>query len=175
MFKNGAVLFLVYAGVGVVIGALVALLEWITIKVALGAVLSAPLWVQLILPPIGLIIVYAIIQKTAKGETTTSDAYIESFHSGSGAEASALLPKLVSSFGTIGSGGAVGIEGPAILAGATIGQTVGDRIPRVLGERPRVVLLVAGAAAGVSAIFRAPATGVLWALEAPYKLSLIHI
>lgn len=162
-------LFLIYAGVGVVIGALVALLEWITIKVALGAVLSAPIWVQLILPPVGLIIVYAIITRTAKGETTTSDAYIESFHSGSGAEAKALLPKLVASFGTIGSGGAVGIEGPAILAGATIGQTVGDRIPRVLGERPRVVLLVAGAAAGVSAIFRAPATGVLWALEAPFK------
>ena len=31
------------------------------------------------------------------------------------------------------------------------------------------MLLVAGAAAGVAAIFKAPATGVLFALEAPYK------
>ena len=30
-------------------------------------------------------------------------------------------------------------------------------------------LLVAGAAAGVSAVFQAPATGVLFALESPYK------
>ncbi len=169
MFTNGAIRFLIYAGLGIVIGAFVALLEFITLDITLDAVLRSPIWVQLILPPIGLIIVYAIISRTAGASSTSSDAYIESFHSGSGAEGKALLPKLVASFGTIGSGGAVGLEGPSILAGATIGQTLGDRLPRVLGEKPRLVLLVAGAAAGVAAIFRAPATGVLWAIEAPYR------
>lgn len=169
MFTTGALRFLIYAGLGIVIGALVALLEFITLDITLGAVLDSPIWVQLILPPIGLVIVYAIISRTAGASSTSSDAYIESFHSGSGAEGKALLPKLIASFGTIGSGGAVGLEGPSILMGATIGQTLGHRIPRVLGEKPRLVLLVAGAAAGVAAIFRAPATGVLWAIEAPYR------
>lgn len=169
MLTNSALRFLIYAGLGIVIGALVALLEFITLDVTLEAVLTSPIWVQLILPPVGLIVVYAIISRTAGASSTSSDAYIESFHSGSGAEGKALLPKLIASFGTIGSGGAVGLEGPSILMGATIGQTLGNRIPRVLGEKPRLVLLVAGAAAGVAAIFRAPATGVLWAIEAPYR------
>lgn len=166
---NGAIRFFVYAILGVTIGALVALLDWITVEVALGAVLDAPLWVQLILPPIGLLAVSAILQFWPGAGTQTSDAYVESYHTGSGAEAKTLPPKLLAAFATIGSGGAVGMEGPAVLAGATIGQTFGERLPRVLGERPRLVLLVAGAAAGVAAIFKAPATGVLFAMEAPYR------
>lgn len=166
---NGAIRFLVYAGLGITIGALVALLDWITVEVALEQVLNSPLWVQLILPPIGLVIVYAIKTLTPGAGSKTSDAYVDSFHKGSGAEANALLPKLLASFATIGTGGAVGLEGPAILTGATLGQSLGNRLPRVLGERPRLVLLVAGAAAGVAAVFKAPATGVLFAMEAPYR------
>ncbi len=166
---NGAIRFLVYAGLGVVIGALVALLDWVTVEVALDAVLGAPLWVQLILPPTGMLAVSAILQFWPGAESKTSDAYVQSFHTGSGAEAKTLPPKLLASFATIGSGGAVGMEGPAVLTGATIGQTLGERLPKVLGEHPRLVLLVAGAAAGVAAIFKAPATGVLFAMEAPYR------
>ncbi len=169
MVTNGAIRFLVYAGLGITIGALVALLDWITVEVALERVLRAPVWVQLILPPVGLIAVYAIKAKTGEASSKTSDAYVDSFHKGSGAEAKTLLPKLLASFATIGSGGAVGMEGPAILTGATLGQSLGQRLPRVLGERPRLVLLVAGAAAGVAAVFKAPATGVLFAMEAPYR------
>lgn len=166
---NGAIRFIVYAALGIVIGLLVALLDWITVEVALHAVLEAPLWVQMVLPPIGLTVVTAILRFWPGAGSKTSDAYVESFHSGTGAEAKTLLPKLLASFATIGSGGAVGMEGPAVLTGATIGQTLGERLPKVLGERPRLVLLVAGAAAGVSAVFKAPATGVLFAIESPYR------
>ncbi len=166
---SGAIRFLVYAGLGILIGALVALLDWITVEVALERVLHAPLWVQLVLPPVGLLAVHLIGMRSPGTGSKTSDAYVESFHTGSGAEARTLFPKLVSSFATIGSGGAVGMEGPAILTGATLGQTFGERLPKVLGERPRLVLLVAGAAAGVAAVFKAPATGVLFAMEAPYR------
>jgi len=61
------------------------------------------------------------------------------------------------------------MEGPSVVAGATIGHAIGNRFPKALGERPRLVLLVAGAAAGVAAIFKAPATGVLYAIEVPYQ------
>ena len=43
---------------------------------------------------------------------------------------------------------------------------------RLFRNREGYALLVAGAAAGVSAIFQAPATGVLFALEAPYRSDL---
>lgn len=166
---NGAIRFLVYAGLGIVIGAMVALLDWVTVEVALEAVLESPIWVQLVLPPIGLVAVYGILLGTGTGSSKTSDAYVQSFHTGSGAEAKTLGPKLLAAFATIGSGGAVGMEGPAILTGATLGQTLGQRLPKVLGERPKLELLVAGAAAGVAAVFKAPATGVLFAMEAPYR------
>ncbi len=167
---NGAIRFLVYAALGIIIGLLVALLDWITVEVALKSVLEAPLLVQMVLPPLGLLAVTGILRfwPGAAG-SKTSDAYVESFHSGTGAEAKTLMPKLLASFATIGSGGAVGMEGPAILTGATIGQSLGERLPKVLGERPKLVLLVAGAAAGVSAVFKAPATGVLFAIESPYR------
>lgn len=166
---NGAIRFLVYALLGIVIGALVALLDWITVEVALAWVLKAPLPLQMVLPPIGLLIVTGILRYWPGASSKTSDAYVDSFHSGTGADAKSLPPKLLAAFATIGSGGAVGMEGPAVLAGATIGQTVGERLPKVLGERPKLVLLVAGAAAGIAAIFKAPATGVLFAMEAPYR------
>ncbi len=166
---NGLIRFAVYAGLGIVIGALVALLEWITVEVALEAVLGAPIWLQAALPAMGAAVVALILKIRPGLNSTTSDAYLHSFHSGTGAEASTLLPKLLASFATIGTGGAVGMEGPAVLTGATLGQSLGDRLPNVLGQRPRLVLLVAGAAAGIAAVFKAPATGVLFAMESPYK------
>ena len=166
---NGALRFAVYAGLGIVIGALVAVLEWITVEVALDAVLRAPIWLQATLPAFGAAVVALILKIRPGLNSTTSDAYLHSFHSGTGAEANTLLPKLVASFATIGTGGAVGMEGPAVLTGATLGQSLGDRLPKVMGQRPRLILLVAGAAAGIAAIFKAPATGVLFAMESPYK------
>lgn len=167
--NNGLIRFIVYALLGVVVGALVSLVDWLTVDVALNAVLSAPFALKLVLPAIGMLVVALIYRYWPGADNKTSDAYVASFHSGSGAEGKALIPKLVASFATIGSGGAVGMEGPAVVAGATIGQTLGDRLPGVLGERPRLVLLVAGAAAGIAAIFKAPATGVLFAIEVPYQ------
>lgn len=169
MVTNGAIRFIVYAGLGIVIGSLVALIDWITVEVALYAVLDAPIGVQIVLPAVGLGVVAIIGRLFPDAGKQTSDAYVESFHSGHGAEGRRLFPKLLASMATIGSGGAVGLEGPAVLTGATVGQSMGNRLPRVLGERPRLVLLVAGAAAGIAAVFKAPATGVLFAMEAPYR------
>jgi len=166
---NGAIRFIVYAALGIAIGGVVAVLDWITVEVALHAVLEAPLWFQIVSPALGLLVVALIMRLAPNAGTQTSDAYVESFHSGHGAEKSRLIPKLLASVATIGSGGAVGMEGPAVLTGATFGQMLGDRLPKVLGQRPRLVLLVAGAAAGIAAVFKAPATGVLFAMEAPYR------
>lgn len=167
--NNGFIAFIVYAFLGLIVGALVAALDWVTVDLALDSVLTAPLAVQLVLPGVGMLAVWVIINFWPGASSDTSDAYVDSYHSGTGAEAKTLVPRLLASFATIGTGGAVGVEGPAVVTGATIGQTMGNRIPKALGERPRLVLLVAGAAAGIAAIFKAPATGVLFAIEVPYQ------
>ncbi len=73
---------------------------------------------------------------------------------------------LVTSFtasATIGSGGSAGKEGPIVQIGAAIGSTIGQLF-NVSSERLKL-LVGAGAGAGLAAVFNAPVTGVLFALE----------
>ena len=64
---------------------------------------------------------------------------------------------------TIGSGGSAGKEGPIVQIGAAIGSTIGQLF-NVSSERLKV-LVATGAGAGLAAVFNAPVTGVLFALE----------
>jgi CIC family chloride channel protein len=43
-----------------------------------------------------------------------------------------------------------------------------------LEARNRRIMLISGAAAGMSAVFRAPLTGIVFGLERPYKDDLAH-
>lgn len=170
--RDGLIRFGIYAGLGIAIGAFVALVEWLTLEVAVEEVLHAPLWLQMVLPGVGLVVV-ALIYRVVDGlSRATSDAYVESFHTGDGPHLKDLVPKVLASMATIGSGGAQGLEGPAVLSGSTMGAWLGARAPKALGERSQRILLVAGAAAGVAAVFKTPATGVLFALEVPYRRDL---
>ena len=55
-----------------------------------------------------------------------------------------------------GSAGAVGLEGPSIYAGSAFGLSVNSRLGRWLQRDEAKVLMTAGAAAGVAAVFKAP-------------------
>ena len=77
--------------------------------------------------------------------------------------------RMVAGIATLGSGAPMGLEGPSLYLGASVGDILQQRLPRVFTPRARRLLLVAGAAAGVAAIFRAPATGAVFALEVPYQ------
>jgi H+/Cl- antiporter ClcA len=63
----------------------------------------------------------------------------------------------------IGTGGPFGAEGPIIATGGALGSLVGQILRTTAAERK--VLLAAGAAAGMSATFGAPASAVLLAIE----------
>ena len=168
---TGALRFAVYALLGVVVGLIVAFLDWITLEVALHSLIEGPRWAQIVFPVLGFVAVPGLLNYW-QINASTSDAYIEAYHTGSGAELEKLPKKSAANIITIATGGAVGLEGTAVLTGATIGQWIGDRRPDVIGKRNRLVLVVAGAAAGVASLFKAPATGVLFAMESPYRRDL---
>ncbi|HTT01796.1 MAG TPA: chloride channel protein [Steroidobacteraceae bacterium] len=63
----------------------------------------------------------------------------------------------------IGSGSAVGREGPIIQIGSALGSTLGQIVPMRSGER--TILVAAGAGAGIAATFNTPIGGVLFAIE----------
>ncbi len=63
----------------------------------------------------------------------------------------------------IGSGGPFGAEGPIIMTGGAFGSLVAQWLK--LSDAERTTLLVAGAAAGMSATFAAPLAAILLAVE----------
>ncbi len=85
--------------------------------------------------------------------------------------------KLLAAVTTVGSGGSAALEGPSIYGGGAIGSWLWTRL-KCLGlefePRDRRIMLISGAAAGMAAVFRAPLTGLIFALEMPYKDDLAH-
>lgn len=85
------------------------------------------------------------------------------------------VPKLLAAIATVGLGGSAALEGPSIYGGGALGSWLWTRLRRVgFDRRDRRIMLISGAAAGMSAVFRAPLTGIIFALEMPYKDDLAH-
>jgi CIC family chloride channel protein len=74
----------------------------------------------------------------------------------------AAIKSLASAF-SIGTGAAVGREGPIIQIGATFGSTLGQMIE--MAPWQRITLVAAGAGAGIAATFNTPIGGVMFAIE----------
>jgi chloride channel protein, CIC family len=83
--------------------------------------------------------------------------------SGSRVEPKVALLKPISAAISIGSGGPFGAEGPIIMTGGAFGSLAAQLFHLTASERK--TLLVAGAAAGMSATFAAPVASVLLAVE----------
>ncbi len=82
---------------------------------------------------------------------------------GSRVEPKVAVLKPISSAISIGSGGPFGAEGPIIMTGGAFGSIVAQLFSLTAAERK--TLLVAGAAAGMSATFATPLAAVLLAFE----------
>jgi CIC family chloride channel protein len=155
----------------VAVGLAVALFEWVTREALFDSVLRAPPWAQAVAPLAGLGLAGLALRWLAGGAApSTADEYIRNFH-----DPDRRLPlrpvagRIVAGVCTLGLGGAMGLEGPSVYLGAAIGSGLQRRFSRLFRHQDAKVLMVAGAAAGVAAIFKAPATGAVFALEVPYQ------
>ncbi|MCC7542982.1 MAG: chloride channel protein [Deltaproteobacteria bacterium] len=128
------------------------------------------LWPVLVLLPAlgGLatgLIVHKLAPETAGGG---GDAYIDAFHRRGGLlRRRVWIVKILATVCTLGTGGSGGREGPTMQIGAGLASSIG----RLLGATPRErrVLVVAGTAAGLSAIFGTPLGAALLATEVLYR------
>ena len=156
---------------GALTGAAVALFDWLVSDVMFDWLLRQSDWFKAVAPLIGLALGVAALRWLARGATpATSDEYIRNFHDRHRRlDERPVLGRIVASVATLGFGGAMGYEGPSIYIGAAIGSGLQRRLSRFFSRDDAKLLLVAGAAAGVSAIFKAPATGAVFALEVPYQ------
>jgi len=93
---------------------------------------------------------------------------IEMTHSPGKFKNKTAVTKLVATSVSIGSGNPVGREGPAVLIGASIGNSVGRRLGFSEPSHLRVFLMM-GSAAATAGIYKAPLGGALFATESPYR------
>ncbi len=132
---------------------------------------ALPLWVTAVAPFVGLSIAGLVLYYLGGGASpSTADEYLHAFHDpGYRLAIRPLVARMIAGITTLGSGAPMGLEGPSLYLGAGIGDTLQRRFPRLFSARRRRLLLVAGAGAGVAAIFKTPATGAVFALEVPYQ------
>ncbi len=126
-------------------------------------------WVLLLLPMVGGLVSGLIVFTFApEAEGHGTDAAIEAYHFKDGAVRHRVpFVKAISSMITIGTGGSGGREGPIAQIGAGFGSMLGDWLH--VKPHERRVLMAAGMAAGVGAIFHAPLAGALFAAEVLYR------
>src|SRR4051794_40901827 len=159
------------AVVGAVTGLGVAGFDRLVVDVLFDRVAELPSWLLAMLPGVGLLVALAARRLLGGGVSpSTADEYLRAFHDPD-VELGwrAFAGRMVAAVATLGSGAPMGLEGPSLYIGATLGSNVEERATGTVSAADRRTLTVAGAAAGVAAIFKAPATGAVFALEVPYR------
>lgn len=157
---------------GVVVGLIVTVLDLAAHDWLADPMANQPMWLRAAGPVIGLVVAWAALGAlTDRAGPDTTDEYVRSFHR-TPAELPDTAPavgRAVAGVGTVGYGGALSFEGPAIYLGSVVGAWFQTRFSRFFSREDARALMVAGAAAGMSAVFKAPATGALFAIEVPYQ------
>ena len=140
--------------------------------VPFSATTSLHLWLLVLLPTIGGLLSGLIVYTWApEAEGHGTDAFIDAFHNKQGFVRTRVpFIKAIASVITLATGGSAGREGPIAQIGSGIGSGLG-RILK-LNIRERRLLLLAGCAGGLGAIFRAPLGGALTSVEVLYREDL---
>jgi CIC family chloride channel protein len=126
------------------------------------------LWLIPVVTTLGGLLSGALVYGFApEAEGHGTDTAVNAFHREEGVIRPRVAPlKMVASAITIGSGGAAGREGPIALITATLGSYYARLAKR--SDAQRRLLLLAGMAAGLSAIFRSPMGTGVFAIEVLY-------
>ncbi|MGO8720030.1 MAG: chloride channel protein [Acidobacteriaceae bacterium] len=115
----------------------------------------------------GLLSGFLVYRFAPEAEGHGTDTVVNAFHRQEGIIRPRVAPiKMVASAITIGSGGSAGREGPIALIAATLGSYYARLTHHT--EQQHQILLLAGMAAGLSAIFRSPMGTGVFAIEVLY-------
>jgi CIC family chloride channel protein len=125
-------------------------------------------WVLALLPAVGALASGLLTTRFApEAAGGGGDATIASYHAGGIIRRRILLVKPIAAVLALGTGGSGGREGPTMQVGAALGALVARWLPTT--RRERRILIVAGIAAGISAVFRTPLGAALLATEMLYR------
>jgi CIC family chloride channel protein len=122
-------------------------------------------WLLIFVPVIGSVVVIFLVRNfapEAKGHGVPE--VIDAIHYKEGKiQGKVSVVKALASATTIGTGGALGREGPIVQIGAAFSSGLASLFN--LPPSQRIILLSCGASAGIAATFNAPLAGVLFSIE----------
>jgi CIC family chloride channel protein len=126
-------------------------------------------WLLVVLPAAGALVGGVLTTFLApEAQGGGGDSTLNAFHHQGGVVRRRVVGvKTLASIFTLGTGGSGGREGPTMQIGGAIGSMVG-RYLRV-STRERRILLIAGMAGGMAAVFRTPLGAALLAVEILYR------
>ena len=137
-----------------------------------GALHVSRRWLLFIIPTLGgLLSGWIVFRFAPEAEGHGTDAVIKAFHRNNGVvRPRVAIVKTLASAVTLGSGGSAGKEGPIAQIASTMASEFAGRMG--LTVRDRRILLIAGMAAGIGAIFQSPLGGAFFAVEVLYREDL---
>ena len=155
--------------IGLVAGGVTCIFEWLLelIKHGLTSWFAVEQigWLYLVYPAVGIILATIFVRFIIKDDISEGVTKVLKAMS---TDSSVIKPhncysSVVGGALTIGFGGSVGPEAPIVLTGAAIGSNIGRLMK--LNYRTLTLMLACGVAAALSAIFKAPITGVIFVME----------
>jgi chloride channel protein, CIC family len=172
--------FLVAAPIGILVGAAVAGYDFI-VNTLLWDRFSSHLnpVVMSLLPIIGMALTGMILSVFRVTSSSMADEVVLAYHRPeAGMNYRQAVPKLGASIATMGFGASAGMEGATKWLGGTISsfaQSLLNKSRKLRALHGKIeTTMIAGASAGIAAIFRAPLTGAIMGVESPYKHDLAH-
>lgn len=165
--KNFMLIISIFVGVfsGLAVVALKSIVYYIRSFLTYGFDIDRQHYLYAVYPMIGLLLTSAYIiylNKNKIGAGISNILYTISRKS-SIMEPDKMYSHLISSSLTVGFGGSVGLEAPIVTTGSAIASNIGRLMH--MDYKKRTLLIGCGAASATAAIFNAPITGVLFALE----------
>lgn len=156
--------------VGTATGACVAGASWLVEGQALKELALLPDALPAVPSLLALLVTLLVVRfVTRVDRPATAEVYIEVFHHRGTKIALRELPgRVLAAAATVAGGGSQGLESPSALLGASLGQVFGDRLPR-LEAHERRTWTIAGASAGIAAVFSSPAVGTMYGIEVPFR------
>ncbi|HEX4887919.1 MAG TPA: chloride channel protein [Luteibaculaceae bacterium] len=150
---------------GVAAIALKSAVHYLHYLLTTGLQLEIKYFILIISPLCGLVITTWIIHRFLKGVNGYGLAGVlrEIAQKAGFVAKEKMYSQLITATTTVGFGGSTGLEAPIVVTGAAIGSNFAKSYH--VNQKERYVLLAAGAAAGISAVFNAPITGFIFAIE----------
>jgi CIC family chloride channel protein len=111
--------------------------------------------------------VLAAVTVTRTLRPSTSELYIVTYHTpGAHVPLRQVPGRILAAIATVGLGGSQGFESPSALVGSALGECIGRF---ALAADEARTLVVAGASAGIAAIFSSPGVGTMYGIEVPFR------